>query len=62
MRRTIDTRILALGLVLGAAVLVRPIDHARASADPARAGVDASRFQVETTGSIRLAAGALKTR
>ena len=62
MRPTIDTRILALGLVLGAVVLVRPIDHARASSDSLRAGVDASRFQVETTGSIRPAAGALKTR
>ena len=62
MRPTIDTRILALGLVLGAVVLVRPIDHARASADPARAGIDASRFQVETTGSIRPSANPAKVR
>lgn len=31
MNRTIDTRILALGLLLGFALLVRPIDTANAS-------------------------------
>ncbi len=31
MNRTIDTRILALGLLLGLALLVRPIDTANAS-------------------------------
>jgi hypothetical protein len=60
MRRSIDTRILVLGLVIGAALLARPIDLARASADLSRAGVDASRYQVETTGSIRPTAPAIR--
>lgn len=38
MSRIVDTRILALGLLLGLALLVRPIDSAKAS--------------YETTGSL----------
>ena len=46
MNRTIDTRILALGLLLGLALLVRPVDTANASHEitgtvaPAAATVD----------------------
>jgi len=48
MNRIIDTRILALGLVIGLALLVRPIDGARAS--------------FEVTGSIPAAQSLLRAQ
>ena len=48
MNRTIDIRILALGLLLGVALLVRPIDAANASH--------------EITGSVPAAQSAVEPR